>query len=114
MNYSLIGFVESNLLLLFAAGIFMFFAVPLMNPPFIFVLYAGAVVVSLACGVFMPRSDAFARPGRRTRAEACIVPVIDFVVRGQSCRCVSWHNPAKPVLDGVERASASASNTEKV
>ena len=92
MNYSLIGSVESNSLLLFAAGIFMFFAARLMNPPFIVVLYGGAVVVSLACCVFMLHS----------------------VVRGQSCRCVSWHNPAKPLLDGARRAPASASNPKKV
>lgn len=92
MNYSLIGSVESNSLLLFAAGIFMFFAMPLMNPPFIFVSYGGPAVVSLACGVL----------------------VFHSIVRGQSCRCVSWHNPAKPLLDGAGRASASASNPKKV
>jgi hypothetical protein len=57
--------VGSGSPLLFAAKIFLFFSVPLMYSPFMFVLYGGAVVIALAGYVFLLRRGAFSFMGLR-------------------------------------------------
>jgi hypothetical protein len=57
--------VRRNSPLLYAAKLFMFFSIPLMYSPFMFLLYGGAVVVAMACYVALLRRGAFAFVGLR-------------------------------------------------
>jgi hypothetical protein len=57
--------VGRNSPLLSAAKLFMFFSIPSMYSPFLFLLYGGAVAVALACYVILVRRGAFAIVGLR-------------------------------------------------
>ncbi len=57
--------VGRNSPLLYAAKLFMFFSIPSMYSPFMFLLYGGAVVLALACYVILLRRGAFAIVGLR-------------------------------------------------
>jgi hypothetical protein len=54
-----IAFIETNSPLTFAAKIFMFFAIPLMYSPFMFMLYGGFVAVGILCFVRLLQKGAF-------------------------------------------------------
>ena len=57
--------VGRNSPLLSAAKLFMFFSIPSMYSPFLFLLYGGAVVLALACYVILVRRGAFTIVGLR-------------------------------------------------
>jgi hypothetical protein len=57
--------VSRNSPLLYSAKLFMFFSIPSMYSPFLFLLYGGAVVLALACYVILVRRGAFTIVGLR-------------------------------------------------
>jgi hypothetical protein len=61
-----IGLTGSNSPLTSASKIFMFFAIPLMYSPFLFILYGGFVVMGILCYVWLLRKGAFSFLGGRT------------------------------------------------